>query len=193
MSSGPQMDVISVRTEREERWAYERHVDDGLTVRAISDLSTRHPDDGGLGYYLSFSTVSRRWRTYRTKLLDVEQDKREERVHTHEERLDRNERFALELSGPIDHAATAKKRAMAKANGIDPNDPALVVLRDEAVRLRAIAELTRITESRRKLRGDDAPVEHKLDVTVIDAATAELNAMLAEVGLDPIPESETRS
>lgn len=184
-------DMVSVRVEREERWCYERHVDDRLGIRVIAELAARPVDEGGLGYPLSFPIVSRRWRAYRAKLMEVESDKREDRVHTELETLAMLDRAALSMLGPIDEAATAKARARAQHAGADVTDPGLVILRDETVRARAITELRRNSESRRRLLGDDAPTTVNANVTVTDAATAELNAMLEEAGLPPI-ESEMR-
>lgn len=187
--TSPSTEVVSVRVEREERWCYERHVDDGLSIRHIADLATKPVDEGGLGYPMSTATVSRRWSAYRAKLAELVQDTRAERVQVSLDKMADRERRTLELAGPVDEAATAKARARAQYGGGDPNNPDLLVLRDDATRLKALAELRRIDESRRKLLGDDAPTTINANVTTTDAATAELNAMLAEAGLDPI-ESE---
>lgn len=184
-------EVVDPRIEREARWCYERRLE-RMTMRDIAALSGRHPDEGGIGTPLSFPTVSRRVRHYHAMMLEVESETRDEARGREVEVLDRAARDAADLIGPIDRAATAKRQALVKREGGDPHDPALVVLRDEAVRLRALKLLVEVGAERRKLLGLDAPTETHIDLTITDAATAELNAMLAEAGLDPIPESETR-
>lgn len=188
-------EVVDPRVEREARWCYERRLD-RMTVRDIADISAAE-----LGYPLSHSTVARRIRHYHATMLELEGETRDEARARELELLDKAARTVASLADPIDHVATAKARAVAeyalKTQGAEykgpmPDSPMLVVLTDPVVRLRAMQELVRQSESRRKLLGTDAPTEHKVDVTVTDAATAELNAMLAEAGLDPIPESETQ-
>lgn len=180
-------EVVDPRIEREARWCYERRLD-RMTVRDIADVSLAE-----LGYSLSHSTVARRIRHYHATMLELEGETRDEARARELELLDKAARTVATLADAVDHAATAKARAVAEYHGDDPNDPRLVVLTDPVVRLRAMQELVRQSESRRKLLGTDAPAEHKLDVTVVDAATAELNAMLAEANLPPIPDRETRS
>ena len=183
-------EVVDPRIEREARWCYERRLE-RMTVRDIADLTGRHPDDGGLGWPLSHATVARRIKHYHATMLELEGETRDEARSRELELLDKAARTVVDLASPIDVAATARARAIAAHHGGDPNDPALVVLRDDAVRLRALAELRAQGESRRKLLGLDAPAETKIDVTITDAATAELNAMLAEAGLPPV-ETEAR-
>lgn len=185
-------ELVNPRVEYEARWCYERRLE-RMTMRDIADLTGRPRDEGGLGYALSFPTVSRRVRWYHALLLESESESRDEARGREVELLDKTTRAAADLVDPVDRAATAKRRAVVASMGGDPDDPGNVVLRDDAVRLRALKLLTEVSESRRKLLGLDAPTEHHIDVTVTDAATAELNAMLAEAGLDPIPERETRS
>lgn len=188
--STPSTDVVDPRIEREARWCYERRID-RMTVRDIATLSGKHPDEGGLGWPMSHATVARRIKHYHKAMLELEGETRDEARARELELLDRAARVVVDLADPIDHAATARARAIAQHHGGDPNDPALIVLTDPAIRLRALAEVRAQSESRRKLLGTDAPTEHKVDVTVTDAATAELNAMLAEAGLPPI-ETEAR-
>jgi hypothetical protein len=191
-------EVVDPRIEREARWCYERRLE-RLTVRAIADLSGLHPDDGGLGQPMSHATVARRIRHYHATMLELEGETRDEARARELELLDRAARYTVDLTDPIDRAATAKANAVAHwmidndpdYRGPRPGDPRLVVLADPAVRLRALAEVRAQSESRRKLLGTDAPTESRIDVTVTDAATAELNAMLAEAGLPPI-ETEAR-
>lgn len=184
-------EVVDPRIEREARWCYERRLE-RMTMRDIAELAARHPDEGGLGHSISAQTVHRRVKHYHAQMLELESESRDEARGREIELLDKTSRAAADLVDPVDRAATAKLRAVAQARGTDPNDPGLVVLREDAVRLRALKLLVEVSDSRRKLLGLDAPTEHKLDITVTDAATAELNAMLAEAGLDPIPESESR-
>lgn len=190
-------ELVNPRIEREARWCYERRLD-RMTMRDIAELSGLHPDDGGLGTPLSHATVARRVKLYHGMMLEVEAETRDEARGRELEVLDKAARSAADLVDPVDRAATAKLRARAEylrkfdpEHAPDPNDPGLVVLREDVVRLRALKLLAELSESRRKLLGLDAPTEHKVDVTLTDAATAELNAMLAEVGLDPV-ESEPR-
>lgn len=184
-------DLIDARIERESRWCYERRLE-RMTMRDIADLAARHPDEGGLGNRISAQTVHRRIKHYHEQMLELESETHAEARGREIELLDKTSRAAADLVDPVDRAATAKMRAVAQARGDDPNDPRLVVLRDDTVRVRALKLLVEVSDSRRKLLGLDAPAEHNVNVTVTDAATAELNAMLAEVGLPPV-ESETRS
>ena len=191
-------ELVDPRIEREARWCYERRLE-RMTVRDIAELSARPRDDGGFGYGISPATVSRRVRWYHAQMLELESESRDEARGREIELLDKTTRAAADLVDPVDRAATAKLRAVAEyqrkhdpEHAPDPDSPALVVLREDAVRLRALRLLVEVSDSRRKLLGLDAPTEHKIDVTVTDAATAELNAMLAEAGLEPIPEREPR-
>lgn len=191
-------DVVDPRIEREARWCYERRID-RMTVRDISALAALHPDDGGLGQPMSHATVARRIRHYHATMIELEGETRDEARSRELELLDRAGRAVVDLTDPVDRAATAKANAVASwmldndpdYRGPRPGDPRLVVLADPAVRLRALAEVRAQSESRRKLLGVDAPTETKIDVTITDAATAELNAMLAEAGLPPV-ETEAR-
>lgn len=191
-------EVVSPRIEREARWCYERRLE-RMTMRDIAELAAKHPDDGGLGHPISAQTVHRRVKHYHAQMLELESESRDEARGREIELLDKTTRAAADLVDPVDRAATARLRAMAEhqrkvdpEHAPDPNSPALVVLREDKVRLRALGLLVQVSNERRKLLGLDSPVEHNVNVTVTDAATAELNAMLAEVGLPPV-ESETRS
>lgn len=192
-------ELVNPRIEREARWCYERRLD-RMTMRDIAELSALHPDEGGLGNALSAQTVHRRIKHYHAQMLELESESRDEARGREIELLDKTSRAAADLVDPIDRAATAKLRSRAEylrkvdpEHAPDPNDPGLVVLREDKVRLRALGLLVQVSNERRKLLGLDAPAEHNLNVTISDAATAELNAMLAEVGLETIPESESRS
>lgn len=184
-------EVVSPRIEREARWCYERRLE-RMTMRDIAELAAKHPDDGGLGHPISAQTVHRRVKHYHAQMLELESESRDEARGREIELLDKTTRAAADLVDPVDRAATARAQARARHLGGDPTDPSLVILREDAVRLRALKLLVEVSDSRRKLLGLDAPAEHNVNVTVTDAATAELNAMLAEVGLPPV-ESETRS
>lgn len=192
-------EVVDPRIEREARWCYERRID-RMTVRDISALAALHPDEGGLGQPMSHATVARRIRHYHATMIELEGETRDEARSRELELLDRAGRAVVDLTDPVDRAATAKANAVASwmldndpdYRGPRPGDPRLVVLADPAVRLRALAEVRAQSESRRKLLGVDAPTETKIDVTITDAATAELNAMLAEAGLPPV-ETEARA
>lgn len=182
-------DIVDPRIEREARWCYERRLE-RMTMRDIAELSSLHPDDGGLGNRISTQTVHRRVKHYHAQMLKLETETRDEARGREIELLDKTSRAAADLVDPVDRAATAKRRAVVASMGGNPDDPGNVILRDDTVRLRALKLLVEVSDSRRKLLGLDAPAEHNLNVTVTDAATAELNAMLAEVGLPPV-ESET--
>lgn len=182
-------DIVDPRIEREARWCYERRLE-RMTMRDIAELSSLHPDDGGLGNRISTQTVHRRVKHYHAQMLELETETRDEARGREIELLDKTSRAAADLVDPVDRAATAKRRAVVASMGGNPDDPGNVILRDDTVRLRALKLLVEVSDSRRKLLGLDAPAEHNLNVTVTDAATAELNAMLAEVGLPPV-ESET--
>lgn len=163
-SKGEPQDLIAVRVLAEQRWAYEQRLAH-LSYREMSMRTIRPEDEGGLGYYLSASALKARVTKYREDMREALTEDREEHRERELADLDLVQRLALE--------------AMRKG-------AALGVLDDKAstLYLKAGAE-------RRKLLGLDAPVESKVDVTVHDAVTDELNAMLAEAGIPPI-ESETR-
>ena len=57
--------------------------------------------------------------------------------------------------------------------------PALVVMRDDRVKLGALAQIQRVGESRRKLFGLDAPVE--VGVTLTTATDVALEALAAQL------------
>lgn len=64
--------------------------------------------------------------------------------------------------------------------------PEAIVLRDERVVVAAAAGLLRVSESRRKLLGLDAPTETHVDVTTHEATLEEANEALARLGYKPL-------
>lgn len=158
-------EVAELRIEESKRWAYERRLEH-LSYREIARLSIEAPENGGLGYYLGPDALKGRVTKYREDMA----------VSLGEDLAEHRERELADLDSIQRYA----RAAMAKAAAVGAFDE------------KATAAFMRAGESRRKLLGLDAPVESKLDVTVHDGVTDELNAMLAEAGIPPI-ESETRN
>jgi hypothetical protein len=156
-------EVAELRIEESKRWAYERRLEH-LSYREMARRSIEAPEDGGLGYYLGPDALKGRVTKYREDMTVALAEDRAEHVERELNDLDTVQRLAL-----------AAMRKGAAIGALDVHASNLY--------LKAGVE-------RRKLLGLDAPVESKVDVTVRDAVTDELNAMLAEAGIAPI-ESET--
>lgn len=187
-------ELIALQVLVEQRWVYERKLEH-LSFREIRMRVIDSPPHG-LGYDVSEGALKGLYRGYLEHMRGVEEDALEDHVHRELADLDVQYRAAARLADPIDQAATAL--LFAKVYGTDypgideclAHFPLAVVLRDDKVVLQALTNLRSIGESRRKLLGSDAPQQLKIDTTVHDAATDELNAMLAEAGIDPEKESQ---
>lgn len=183
-------EVADAATLIEQRWAYERR----LERRSISDmveLAKLPPEHGGLGKTLGATTMSRRARDYLETMREVEDETREDYRHRELVNLDTQQRALAQATGRVDIEASVLRARLLTGRVLTVDElwrdhPEAIVLRDEKVVLNALAGMVRIAESRRKLLGLDAPTAVAIDVTVTDAATAELNVMLAEAGLEAV-------
>lgn len=181
-------DLTAVKLEREQAWAYERHLEH-LSYRDMRRLVSLPPSEGGLGYDLSEHALAGLVRGYIDTMRDTLSEQRDAYVAREIADLDRQQR-ALEsvLARNVDAAETAK---VAAALGYDSAvallkaQPDLVVPLPASDVVRVLAALRAVGESRRKLLGLDAPIEAKVDVTHRDAVAEELSKLLAEAGIDP--------
>lgn len=184
-------ELADVHTAQEERWAYERRVD-RLTYRAMADLAKQAPEDGGLGRELSTATLVRRANAYRKSLMLEEDETRDQHRGRELESLDRQERALYTFLDPVDREATNLK-AIALGMSVDEllvSRPLHAVLRDDKVRIAALAQLRAVSESRRRLLGTDAPAEAHLAVTTTTATDEALADLAAQLGKTPTPERQ---
>jgi hypothetical protein len=184
-------ELVDIAIAQEERWAYERRVE-RLTYRAMSDLSGEPLTAGGLGRTVSTATLVRRANAYRKSLILDERETRDEHRGRELEALDRQERALYTFLDPVDQAASA---AVARQLDMSLDDlarikPALLVPREDKVRIAALAQLRAVSESRRKLLGLDAPTESSLTVTTVDATDKALADLAAQLGKTPTPERQ---
>lgn len=152
-------ELIAVKVMAEQRWAYERRLEH-YSYRDMASLVMRPVEAGGLGYPLSESALKGLVRGYRERMADVEAEDLDEHRARELADLDLAQRLAL-----------VAMRAAAQAEELDVTATTLYL---------------KAGESRRKLLGLDMPVTAKVDVTVHDAVTEELNAMLSRAGRPPI-------
>jgi len=181
--------LVDIAIAQEERWAYERRVD-RLTYRAMADLSRRPSIDGGLDRELSTATLVRRANAYRKSLMLEESETRDEHRARELESLDRQERALYGFLDPVDQAAS---NLVAIQLGMTLDEltrvrPAMLVMRDDKVRIAALSQLRGVSESRRRLLGLDAPTESSLTVTTVDSTDAALADLAAQLGKTPTPE-----
>ena len=163
-------ELIAVRVLREQRWAYEARLAH-LSYREMRGRVNRPESEGGLGYDLSEHALKALVKGYRDRMAEVEAVNLDE----HRER----ELHDIDLAQRrLDAVAEIAAKHIARADeigGLDVHGAKLVI--------GATRERRAHGESRRRLLGLDAPQSATLDVTVHDAVSEELNAMLAQ--LDP--------
>jgi len=184
-------DLVDVAIAQEERWAYERRVE-RLTYRAMADLSRQAVAQGGLGRELSTATLVRRANSYRKSLMLDESETRDQHRGRELEALDRQERALYSFLDPVDQAAST---AIARQLGMSLDEltrvrPAMLVMREDKVRIAALSQLRGVSESRRRLLGLDAPTESSLTVTTVDSTDAALADLAAQLGKTPTPERQ---
>ena len=177
-------ELLAVKIEREEAWAYERHLEH-LSYRAMRAAALADPRDGGLGYDLSEHVLKARVTGYLERMRETLTDEREAYVARELANLDVQQRaLSSLLAAGIDHAATAKVAASlgyGSAVELVKAEPELAVPLDVGAVATLLRELRAVGESRRKLLGLDAPLAAKVDVTHRDAVEQELAAMLDEL------------
>jgi hypothetical protein len=193
MTKTKRNELVEVRVMAEQRWAYERRME-RLSYRAMRSLVIEAPP-AGLGYDLSEHQLKALVTGYRERMAGLEVETLEEHRERELADLDEQHRALVALLDPVDRVASAKVAAglgFASVEELARAEPALLVLRDDKVRIAALSSLRAVGESRRKLLGLDAPTQLKAEVTVRDAVTEELNEMLARAGRKPITEEKTR-
>jgi hypothetical protein len=156
-------DLIAQQTLREQAWCYARRME-GYTFPMIRALANEPADAGGLGYDLSVSAIR--------SLVQAHREAQGEITGTRAERIERRQML---YEGQILRAQAAISRAAA-VGALDPDAEKL---------------LQSALAAEAKMHGDDAAQRIEADVTHHDGATAELFAMLDEVGID-YPEKADR-
>ena len=176
-------------TLNEARWAYERRHVERLSYQAIADLSGAPVEEGGLGRAMVLNTVRARVAAYRDTLaVAVDDETRAEQRAAELDDLNLQQRAFTALLGRVDEAASMQ-RAFAMNTTLDvlvEQRPDLLVLRPEALMVRALENLRMIGESRRRLLGTDAPQQTHVEVTTRDGALEDLNEALVALGADPV-------
>jgi hypothetical protein len=184
-------DLVDVIIAQQERWAYERRVD-RLTYRAMADLAKLPHLQGGLDQEMSTGTLVRRANAYRKSLMLDESETREQHRGRELEALDRQERALYSFLDPVDQAAS---NLIAGQLGMTLDEltrvrPAMLVMREDKIRIAALSQLRGVSESRRRLLGLDAPTESSLTVTTVDSTDAALADLAAQLGKTPTPERQ---
>jgi len=136
-------------------WIYSQRLK-GYTIDQITALIALPKTAGGLGLKIGSSTVYRRIQSELGRRVELSDFKRDELRALELDRLDGIMLGALELAG----------------KSHDPDEWGVVSPRDEKNRLVAMQTVLRISESRRKLLGLDAPLQVEAEVTTIDATDA---------------------
>lgn len=164
---GAQSEIISEKVAREEEWAHDRRVE-RLSWRQIRDLAPLPREQGGLGYPLAVTTLQTRAAAYFEQVRGTMRTGVEERRARQEGEIDELIRMAV-----------ADIRA-ARAAG------------DVRASAAAEARLLKYQEREAQLFGIDAPARAQVEVTNHDAVAAELDAMMARLGMDPLPDYPAR-
>lgn len=175
--------LIAVRVQREEAWAYARHLEH-LSYRAMRAAALADPPHG-LGYDLSEQMLKTRVTGYLERMRETLTDDREAYIARELNDLDAQHRALMRLLvDGVDLKATtmlAAGRGYGSAAELVKAEPGLAVPLDVATTTLLLRELRAVGAERRKLLGLDAPIAAKLDVTHRDAVAQELAAMLDEV------------
>lgn len=173
MKKAKRAELIAVRVEAEQRWAYAQRMAH-LSYTEMRAKSALHPDAGGLGYPLSEHALKGLVNTYLEKMREVHEVNTQELVQRELADLDMQQRRAAIV-------AELAAESMARAHEIDALD-----VHGGKLLLEADAKARAVGESRRKLLGLDQPTRIEADVTVKDGVLEELNAMLGRAGRKPI-------
>lgn len=173
----------------EARWAYERRHGERLSYQAIADLSGAPVAEGGLGKSMAIGTVRKRVSAYRDTLaVAVDDETRAEQRAAELADLNLQQRAFTALLSRVDEAATMQRAFAMNTTvaALAEQRPDLLVLRPEALTVRALENLRMIGESRRRLMGTDAPTRIEADLTNRDGALDDLNAALVALGAEPV-------
>ena len=187
-------DLIAVRVQVEEAWAYDRHME-YLSYRAMRAAALADPRDGGLGYIISEHLLKVRDDGYVARMHDTLGDGRDTLIAREVASFDKRQR-ALEalLVRGVDLRATtilAAARGYGSAVELIRAEPGLAVPLEVATQVTLLREMGAVGAERRKMLGLDAPIAAKIDVTHRDAVADELAAMLDEVAqARPAPRKE---
>lgn len=177
MKKAKHTELIAVRVEAEQRWAYAQRMAH-LSYNEMRVKSSRHPEDGGLGYQLSEHALKALVNGYLEKMREVHEVNVEELVTRELADLDMQQRRAAVVAElAAEHLAAVRD---------DPEAPGRLSVDAGKLLLDADAKARAIGESRRKLLGLDQPTRIEADVTVKDGVLEELNAMLGRAGRKPI-------
>lgn len=160
-------DLDDVRLQREQQWAYERHLEH-LTYRQMRQVVGLPVESGGLGYDLTEHALAGLVRGYLDRMRDTLNADRDAHVARELADLDAVQNDYTALAAAARHAL----RKGAAEGGIDLGAAKLL--------LEANARMEAAGAQRRKLLGLDAPIAAKVDVTHYDGVAEELAAMLAE-------------
>lgn len=180
-------ELVAVQVEQEQQWCYARRMEH-IGPRRIAELSPLPLEQGGIGRRLSAAQVRKRIDDYVAAHRAEHIDQRDMLIAQELEDLDAQYRETQRMTETIDRVATALASYALTGHAMMPDEalrdaPETVVRRDERTILAAMAQLRQIGERRAKLLGLDAATKSQVDVTVKDAASAELEAMLAEAGI----------
>lgn len=160
-------DVDDVRLQREQQWAYERHLEH-LGYRQMRARCILPMEDGGLGYDLSEHALAGLVRGYLDRMKPTLEAERDAHLARELADLDAVQNDYTALAAAARHAL----RKGAAEGGIDLGAAKLL--------LEANARMEAAGAQRRKLLGLDAPIAATVDVTHHDGVAEELAAMLAE-------------
>jgi hypothetical protein len=181
-------ELVAVQVEEEQQWCYARRMEH-IGPRRIAELSPLPLERGGIGRRLSAATVRKRIDDYVAEHHAEHVDQRDMLIAQELEDLDAQYRETQRMTEMIDRVATALNSYALTGHAMMPDEalrdaPETVVRRDERTILAAMAQLRQIGERRAKLLGLDAVTKTQVDVTVKDQASAELEAMLVEAGIE---------
>jgi hypothetical protein len=153
--------LVEAAIVRDQQWAYDRRIVDGLSWQQIRYLGVRPLEHGGIGRDLSIGSLKGMVAAHRSAQGEI--------VGTRDERIERRQ---LE----IDELARLARNSVARADAAGKLD---------ATGARLLLD-ARAAEA--KMHGDDTPAE--LVVTHRDAVLDDLNAALAAMGEAPIERAD---
>lgn len=154
-------EIIVARVATEEQWAYDRRME-RMSFRQMREAAALPVERGGLGYEIAEATLKARADAYFSRIRATLQTGVQERRARQEAEIDELIRLA------VADIAAARRAGDVRASA------------------EAEARLLKYQEREAKIFGTDAPQRLEADVTHNPGATAALNEMLIEAGLDPV-------